>query len=326
MVYSIYNITTKENLIFMDLEKYKVLKNKRIVEVLDGDETFGNFERHDTDSYFGVADLKIAMPRLSGPDICDVAKTFGSTTEYTGIKSRWQYMFDLIDYGISSGRIPSIIAYLFDESNFTRGINIELSKDDFKKYYELTVESALERINTILHFGGNKMIIDNQRVLVVSNNTSEPEISIKNVSNLDRDYIKLLSKRAIGNVDSGNYDSALTQARTILEETFDYVLEKRNIKPSTKGDINKLYKQVKDEYKMHEDRNADKRINRLLSGLENIVSAVSEMRNKNSDSHGVGEERLTIDKHHARLAVNSATTMADFILSVEKKANGEIEY
>lgn len=50
------------------------------------------------------------------------------------------------------------------------------------------------------------------------------------------------------------------------------------------------------------------------------------MRNKNSDSHGVGDRRLTIDKHHARLAVNSATTMADFILSVEKKANGEDDY
>lgn len=310
----------------MDLEKYKLLKNKRIAEVLDGDETFGDFERHNTGSYFGVAELKIAMPRLSGPDICDVAKTFGSTTEYTGMKSRCQYMFDLIDYGISSGRIPSILAYLFDEPNFTRSINTELSKDEFKKYYELSVESALERINTILHFGGNKMIIDNRRVLMVSNNTSDPEISIKNVKSIDRDYIKLLSKRAIGNVDSGNYDSALTQARTILEETFDYVLEKRNIKPSTKGDINKLYKQVKDEYKMHEDRNADKRINRLLSGLENIISAVSEMRNKNSDSHGVGEKRLTIDKHHARLAVNAATTMADFILSVEKKSDGETNY
>ena len=83
---------------------------------------------------------------------------------------------------------------------------------------------------------------------------------------------------------------------------------------------------LKDEYKRHENKNADKRINRLLSGLENIVSAVSEMRNKNSDSHGVGERRLTIDKHHARLAVNSATTMADFILSVEKKFDGYTDY
>lgn len=309
----------------MELEKYKLLKNKRIVEILDGDETFGDFEFPNTDSYFGLPNLKISMPRLSGPEICDIAKMFGSTLEYAGMKSRWQYMFDLIDYGIKSGRIDSILAYLFDESNFVREAN-GLDKDEFERYRSKSIESTLDRINTILHFGGNKLIINEKRVLLVSISPSTPEISVNNVKTIDRDYIKLLSDRAIVNVDSGNYDSALTQARTILEETFDYVLEKRNIEPSDKGDINKLYKQVKDEYKMHENKNADKRINRLLSGLENIVSAVSEMRNKNSDSHGVGDRRLTIDKHHARLAVNSATTMADFILSVEKKANGEDDY
>ena len=294
--------------------------------MLDGDEIFGDFEAYDTGFYCGITDLKISMPRLSGPDICSIAKMFGSTIEYTGAKSRCQYMFDLIDFGIVSGKIPNILAYLFDESNFTRNLNTELNKDELKKYYDLSVKNALERINAILHFGGNKIVIDNQMVLIVSNNVENTEISLKNVKSVDRDYIKLLSQRAISNINNENYDSALTQARTILEETFDYVLEKRNIQPSTKGDINRLYKQVKDEYKMHENRDADKRINRLLSGLENIVSAVSEMRNKSSDSHGVGKKRLTIDKHHARLAVNAATIMADFILSVEKKATGKDNY
>jgi hypothetical protein len=40
------------------------------------------------------------------------------------------------------------------------------------------------------------------------------------------------------------------------------------------------------------------------------------MRNKNSDSHGIGAKRINIDEHHARLFVNSAMTMADFILAV----------
>ncbi|WFC04183.1 abortive infection family protein [Lactiplantibacillus pentosus] len=309
----------------MDFEKYNLLKNKEIAKILDGDETFGDFESTNANPYFGFSTLKIGLPRLSGREICDVAKMFGSTLEYDGNNSRWQYMFDLIDYGVKSGRIDNMLAYLFDDSNFVRNVN-GLNKDEFERFHSKSVESALERINTLLHFGGNKLIIDGKKVHIVSVNPSTPKISVKNVKTIDRNYIKSLSDRAVTNVDSGHYDSALTQARTILEETFDYVLEKRNIQPSSKGDINKLYKQVKDEYKMHENKNADKRINRLLSGLENIVSAVSEMRNKNSDSHGVGESRLTIDKHHARLAVNSATTMADFILSVEKKSAGDNNY
>lgn len=50
------------------------------------------------------------------------------------------------------------------------------------------------------------------------------------------------------------------------------------------------------------------------------------MCNKNSESHGVGKKRLTIYEHLARLAVNAATTMSDFVLSVEKKANGGYDY
>ena len=64
----------------------------------------------------------------------------------------------------------------------------------------------------------------------------------------------------------------------------------------------------------------DRRINGLLSGLEKIISSIAEMRNKGSDSHGVGANRINIGEHHARLFVNSAITMADFILSVEKNA------
>lgn len=58
--------------------------------------------------------------------------------------------------------------------------------------------------------------------------------------------------------------------------------------------------------------------------MNNIVSAIAEMHNKDSDAHGVGASKIAIDEHHARLFVNSAMTMADFILSVEIKANSNI--
>ena len=67
---------------------------------------------------------------------------------------------------------------------------------------------------------------------------------------------------------------------------------------------------------MHTDANADRRTNTLLSGLNSIISSIAEMRNKDSDAHGVGANRIRIDEHHARLFVNSAMTMADFIISV----------
>ena len=74
---------------------------------------------------------------------------------------------------------------------------------------------------------------------------------------------------------------------------------------------------------MHGDANTDRRINTLLSGFEKIISAISEMRNKDSDAHGVGIKRINIDEHHARLFVNASVTMADFILSVANKVNSD---
>ena len=60
----------------------------------------------------------------------------------------------------------------------------------------------------------------------------------------------------------------------------------------------------------------DKRINTLLSGLSSIITSIAEMRNKNSDSHGVGSARINIADYHALLFVNSSIAMADFVLSV----------
>ena len=70
---------------------------------------------------------------------------------------------------------------------------------------------------------------------------------------------------------------------------------------------------------MHTDKDMDTRINKLLSGLENIVQSLSEMRNNGSDSHGLGSKRINIDSYHARLCVNSASIMAEFILSIANK-------
>ena len=67
---------------------------------------------------------------------------------------------------------------------------------------------------------------------------------------------------------------------------------------------------------MHQDAETDVRINNLLSGLNKIVDSISQMRNRGSDAHGLGNRRINIKDYHARLFVNSARIVADFILAV----------
>lgn len=170
-----------------------------------------------------------------------------------------------------------------------------------------------------MYFGGHELVVINNQYIVKSVD-EKINIDVPNINIVDRDYIKNLSERAMKDIDEGNLDSAITKSRTILEETFCYAIELKGKEPSDSGDIGKLYKQVKDLYDMHANKDMDKRINKLLSGLENIVQSIAEMRNNGSDSHGLGIKRINISDYHARLAVNSSTIMADFILSVSQNS------
>jgi len=186
------------------------------------------------------------------------------------------------------------------------------------KAHKIIVDTIIEKINEILSFSGNKLVVVGNS-FTIHPTGSNPVIDAPAVKTNDRDYIRDLASRAVRDIEQGDYDSSITKSRTLLEETFIYVIEKKNELPSERGDIGKLYKHVKTLYNMHPDANTDKRIKTLFSGLNSIVSAIAEIRNNNGDAHGIGNERKTIEDYHARLVVNSAVAMSDFILSVQLK-------
>lgn len=117
---------------------------------------------------------------------------------------------------------------------------------------------------------------------------------------------------------SGNYDSVITKSRTMIEEVLIFILESNKVPVETKGDLNRIYSQVKGIYNMRQDKGYDGRVNSLLGGLEKIVQSVAEMRNINSDSHGVGRNRIAIKESEARLVMNSAVTFSEYILDIYK--------
>lgn len=296
---------------------FRLLMNKTVYAILDGDTKFEDYEFSDD-----CTAVKIAMPYLSGPDLCELSTLFGLPTTYTwgGVSlSRWQYFDNLFEHCIKEERCSDLLAYLFEKQQFSK----MLSGHDagvIEDAYKAIISTIIGKINGILYFGGNELIVVGGQ-FIVRKIGAKVEVQAPKIKNIDRDYIRSISSRALGDIEQNNYDSAITKSRTLLEEVYCYVIEKKHEIPSTSGNMNDLYKQVKDLYNMHGDANTDRRINTLLSGLEKIVSSISEMRNKDSDTHGVGSSRIAIDEHHARLFVNAAIAMADFILSVEQKAS-----
>ena len=297
--------------------KFELLREKSILSILDGDVDFGMLEINGTDS-----GIKISMPYLSGPTLCEISNKFGLPVTYGwngGAQSRWAYLDDLFAHCIQNKRESDLLAFLFSKGQFVDKLRGQ-TPEVIEYAYAQIVNVVIDQINGALYFGGNELVRIG-KMFVIRKLGSTISVAAPSVKTIDRSYIADLSDRAMKDIIDGNYDSAITKARTLLEEVFCYVIEKKGENPSESGDIGKLYNQVKQLYSMHQSRDMDKRINGLLSELEKILSAIAEMRNKGSDSHGVGSKRINIADHHARLFVNSAMTMADFVLAVSEKAS-----
>ena len=293
---------------------YNLLRRKDIIAILDGD-----FQIEEVDG------IRIAMPYLSGPMRCELFQKFGYYQEYYWGNSskpnlsRWQYMDNTLEYVIKENKTSQLLSYMMEKERFSDSLRNLNNVNDIEKMYKYIIKKVIDQINSILYFGGHELVIINNQY-IIKNIDEKINIDVPNINIVDRDYIKDLSERAMKDIDEGNLDSAITKSRTILEETFCYAIEIKGEEPSDSGDIGKLYKQLKDLYNMHANKDMDKRVNKLLSGLENIVQSIAEMRNNGSDSHGLGNKRVNISDYHARLAVNSSTTMAEFILSVSQNS------
>lgn len=288
---------------------YKVLKDKKIAEILNGDIAVGYAQ-------LNTEKKNLSMPYLTKSRICEIANKFGIKLD-TDLY-RWQLMYSLIDKGIKENNIESIINFLFSKSSFSNSLNVS-SEEELNFLHDQITHKALDIINRLVEFSNVKLILNDNVVCIISINNFQPYSS--HISEMKETYISDLYRKLIMKIEKNDFDSAITESRTLLEEVMIKLLEDKGEKDKNKGNIRKLYAQVKELYSMSMSNDLDKRIKMLLSGLEKIVISISEMRNNYSDSHGVGCSRIKVKRHHAILIVNSALTMSEFLLSVGKLEN-----
>lgn len=295
-------------------EEFSVLREKSIIEILDGDRKFGEMEV--SESSGEKCTVEISLPYLSGPEICCIAQSFDAFLEYdyNYTLSRWMYFDELLEFCIETDKTSELLELLFSKENFVKKLE-GLSPQNIISTHQKIIHTIIEKINGALLFTNCKLTkINNQYQIIGLENS--PKVRTPKIKHIDSEYIKDLVVRAEKDIEEKSFDSAVTKARTLLEEVFLYLIEKKQQLATNKGDIKKLYGKVKDLYNMHADKKLNKRINELLSGLEKIVSSIAEMRNREGDAHGVGSRRIGIEDYHARLMVNSAATMAEFLLGV----------
>jgi hypothetical protein len=83
-------------------------------------------------------------------------------------------------------------------------------------------------------------------------------------------------------------------------------------RPNYSGDLPKLYRRVQKLLNLDPARtDISDSLKQILSGLVNVVSGLAPLRNKMGDAH---VRTYKPDRHHAKLAVNAAKTVTDFII------------
>lgn len=286
---------------------FSLLINRRIIDVLIGDvKLYGEF----------------SLPYMSGPDLCNLSTTFGLVRTYTwgnnrvgANKSRWEYMHDLLKYLNPQGRISELLTYLTQQGRFENLTGVgDIHKVD--ETYKAIIKGMLDAINAQLVIARVELRLLNKK-FVMACIGDEVVIETPKVKIITSQYIRELPERIKDDIENKDYDSVITKSRTLLEEVLIFIIEKMTFERyKSNGDLVKIYQDATELLNMRQKGDWDKRVNELLGGLHKLVSAISSMRNMNSDAHGAGSSRINIKKREALLVAHSSMMLAEYWLSV----------
>lgn len=133
----------------------------------------------------------------------------------------------------------------------------------------------------------------------------------------EHDYIQNYLAKAKNRINT-DPESAITNSRTLVESCLKYILDSLNIDYKDNGDLNYLYKITRKELNLAPDQHNENEFIKILSGCTSIISGLASIRNELSDSHGKRINHSKPSSRHAKLVVNLAGGMAEFLIDSYK--------
>jgi hypothetical protein len=250
-----------------------------------------------------IASDKGLTPYRSGPDLISFFKQFGSADVYgDGFPSRWKYVEDKLHEYNNSSKMKKIVERAVDPRVF---IGTEYESQE-----------ALDYINSFLKYDGYEVrkIGDFYKVREIAGNLVDVDSPFSEAGMPNEEYVLEQLTKSKQKIADGDYDGAITNARTLVEAVLlemEYLLTGKRKKFD--GKINKLYRKVYNLLNLNPAReDISNSLREILSGLISIVSGIGSLRNRMSDAHA---RSYKPEKHHAELAINSARTVVSFLFS-----------
>ena len=256
-------------------------------------------------------------PYRSGPKLVSLFNELGRNDVYEqGFPSRWSYAEDSIRSLNGKPELILLIQMVFDPREFL----------DTK----FNINEALEFFNKYLSYEKHEVVVDNGYAKVRDLQGTEVKfIHPFQNSRIDAHlFIDEQVKKCDQKISAGDYYGAITNARSLLEAVLTEIEHDLNPDaPKYDGNLVKLYRRVQKMMNLGPDRkDITDTLKQVLSGLNSIVSGIAGLRNKMSDAHVAIYKP---SKHHAKLAVNAAKTIADFLFEskqYQQLTNGSTEH
>jgi hypothetical protein len=120
-------------------------------------------------------------------------------------------------------------------------------------------------------------------------------------------------EKARQKIDSGDSAGAIANAYTLVEEFLKQLLRKTGTAfNENEGDIRALYRLLAEPLHLApKSESLESYLKAILEGLQRQIGGLFELANKASDRHA---RKYNPAPHHARLAVNVAFTLCEFLL------------
>ena len=143
---------------------------------------------------------------------------------------------------------------------------------------------------------------------------------VRKLRDIDFDYIRGQINKCDDKINVGDYDGAITNARTLVESICKYILDEKRIEYSEKEKLPSLYKKVSSALEMDPSEYEEKPFKEALSGCISIITGISNIRNILSDAHGKSRKsKYKTSERHAVLAISMSKAISDYLYSSFKE-------
>lgn len=245
-------------------------------------------------------------PYKSGPALVRLFNDYGANDVYgQGFPSRWYFAEEKIRSINGTAQLPSLICSVLDPREWL----------EFEKPREI----AVSYLNDYLKFDGYEISPDGEFFSVID--LTGGSVAFEYPSQASREVNQLFIDEQIRKCDrklaENDFDGAITNARSLLEAVLvDVELElSQESPPPFNGDLIKLYKRVQKLLSLEPSRtDISGPLKQVLTGLASIVSGLAGLRNTMGDAHVRSYQPA---KRHAVLVVNSAKTLAAFVVDTK---------